>query len=159
MAKLKYTIQHLGKGYMHYIALDAKTADKFIGKTKRVLCIINDQRLHCALLKQREIGHYIMLSKDALKRINAKLGDEIIASFEIDDSPIQFEESEVWNEVLLTDTEACQVWQTLTDGNKRSIVYWIKAIKSIDKQIARSLIVAEKIKLGITNIRKIMERG
>jgi hypothetical protein len=159
MAKQKYTIQHLGKGYMHYISLDEATIAKFAPNEKRLLCTIGSLVIHCAMLKRNDIGYYIMLSKANLQKINAKLGDEIIASFKKDTTPLQFTDCEVLTEVLETDSESKTVWETLTQGNKRSIVYWILNIKNTDKQIERALLVSEKLKLGITNIKEIIKKN
>jgi hypothetical protein len=158
MPKQNYTIQNMGKGYMHYITLHEADIKKFVGNNKRLLCTINTIQLHCALLFRKDIGYYVMLSKATLQQIKAKLGDAVHASFTADNSTLQFEESEVLNEVLVTDDAAFNIWKGLTDGNKRSIIYWIKTIKNADKQIEKALMVAEKLKLGQTSIKAIMKK-
>jgi hypothetical protein len=158
MPKQNYVIQKLGKGYMHYIALDAGTVKKFAGKEKRLICKIEDIQLHCALLFQKEIGYYIMISKANLARLNLKIGSIVKASFEKDTTELQFEENEALNEVLATDTEATEIWNTLTNGNKRSLIYWVQSIKNTDKQIERALKIAEKLKLGIKSMREIAQK-
>jgi hypothetical protein len=155
--KQNYTIEKID-GYAHGILLDAATIKKFVGKEKRLLCTINDHTQHSAILKSKEKGYYIMLGATTLKKLKLKPGNIVKASFEKDTSIIQFEENAVLSEVLITDPTAQKIYNKLTDGNKRSLHYLITMVKNTDKQIERALLIAEKLKMGITKAQQIMKK-
>jgi uncharacterized protein YdeI (YjbR/CyaY-like superfamily) len=60
-------------------------------------------------------------------------------------------------EVLDTDPEAGRVFDSLTEGNKRGLMYLVSQVKSSDKRIERSFIIAAKLKRGITSPREILK--
>jgi uncharacterized protein YdeI (YjbR/CyaY-like superfamily) len=62
------------------------------------------------------------------------------------------------SEVLCQDPDADAVFQNLTDGNKRGIIYLVTLLKTSDKRIERALIIAEKLKLGVTSPRLILKK-
>lgn len=69
--------------------------------------------------------------------------------FKKDHTTYQFEDVEEWNEVMNTDPEVEIIFNQLTPGNKRSILFLIQQVKSSDKRIQRSLKIAENLKKGI----------
>ena len=75
-----------------------------------------------------------------------------------DESQFQFEEAEEWNEVLATDPIAKDIFDQLTPGNQRSILYLITRVKSSEKRIERSLHIAEQLKRGIHSAAKLMKK-
>jgi uncharacterized protein YdeI (YjbR/CyaY-like superfamily) len=81
----------------------------------------------------------------------------ITLSFKEDDSEFQFEMPEEFLEVLYQDPDADAVFQGLTDGNKRGLIYVITLVKSSEKRIERSLKVAEKLKIGVTSPRLVLK--
>jgi uncharacterized protein YdeI (YjbR/CyaY-like superfamily) len=145
---------------MHYLTLDAKTVQRLTkNNNKRVICRINDEvELHSAILQQKEVGHYIMISAAICKKLRIKAGTCVTATFKIDDSDYQFEMPEELGEVLATDPEASAVFHALTKGNQRSLIYLVSQVKSVDKRIERALTIAERIKVGHTSPRTILQR-
>jgi Bacteriocin-protection, YdeI or OmpD-Associated len=128
-------------------------------KNKRALCIINKTtQLHCAILRTKENEYYIIISSAICKQLKLKAGSIIDCEFSIDESEHQFEMPETLQEVLASDDEAKKVFDGLTDGNKRSIMHLVAIVKNTDKQIERALLIAEKLKLGITQARLILKK-
>jgi hypothetical protein len=159
MAKkaISYTIDSISTGIVG-VLLDAATIKTFVGKEKRLVCTIKEHTIHCAIMRNVEHGYYIMLGKPTLKKIGLKLGDKVMASFEKDTTTVQFEENAILNEVLATDTDAKSIFDTLTPGNKRGLIYLVTQLKTEAKQIDRALLIAEKIKLGITTPRLVLKK-
>lgn len=54
----------------------------------------------------------------------------------------------------IPDTEAKRLFESLSDGNKRGLIYLITSVKATEKRIDRSLKIADQIKAGITSPRK-----
>lgn len=143
---------------MHFVMVDAKIVDSFLSKgSKRALCLIKNTTFHCAFMPKKEGGYFINLGSTICKQLNLKEGDEIALTFTEDNSELQFEMPEEFSEVLYQDPDADAVFQTLTDGNKRGLIYVITLVKSSEKRIERALKVAEKLKLGITSPRLVLK--
>jgi uncharacterized protein YdeI (YjbR/CyaY-like superfamily) len=60
--------------------------------------------------------------------------------------------------VLEMDVEADKLFHKLTEGNQRGLMYLVTLVKSSDKRIERALLIAEKIKVGITAPRLILKK-
>jgi uncharacterized protein YdeI (YjbR/CyaY-like superfamily) len=113
--------------------------------------------LHCAFMRQKTGEYYIMIGKTICKKLNIKAGDDIELTFQKDNSEFQFEMPEEFSEVLFQDTEADIIFQNLTDGNKRGLIYLVLNVKSSDKRIEKAMKIAEKLKLGVTSPRLILK--
>jgi Bacteriocin-protection, YdeI or OmpD-Associated/Domain of unknown function (DUF1905) len=143
---------------MHFVIVDEKVVDSFITKgTKRALCIIENTTFHVAFMPKKEGGYFVNLGSLICKKLNLKEGDEITISFAEDHSELQFEMPEEFLEVLYQDPDADAIFQDLTDGNKRGLIYVITLVKSSEKRIERALKVAEKLKMGITSPRLVLK--
>jgi Bacteriocin-protection, YdeI or OmpD-Associated/Domain of unknown function (DUF1905) len=155
---MKYTLQKFSSG-MHYIMLDEKTISKITkNNNKRAICTINEtESFHCAIMPKKEGGYFINIGSAICKRLKIKVGNEIKAHFEIDKTEYQFEMPEELAEVLNTDEEASTIFNALTVGNQRGLIYLLSLVKSSDKKIERALKIAEQIKIGITSPRLILK--
>jgi uncharacterized protein YdeI (YjbR/CyaY-like superfamily) len=156
----KHIIQSMGAGYMHYIELDAKTVKRVTaGGNKRVVCKLNNTiSLHAAVMKTKEGMYYLMISAANLKKLNAKVGSTVKAEIEIDKSELQFHIPEEFAEVIATDPVAKKIFDSLTDGNKRGLIALVNMLKSSDKKIERALLIAAKLKTGVTSPAKILKK-
>ncbi len=145
---------------MTFIAIGTSVAEKLIKKgVKRCICTLNGKSsLHVALQSRKEQGYFIYISKRVLKELNLKKGMAVQMELKEDESHFQFEEAEEWNEVLATDPIAKDVFDQLTPGNQRSILYLITRVKSSEKRIERSLHIAEQLKRGIHSAAKLMKK-
>ncbi|MGB2702413.1 MAG: YdeI/OmpD-associated family protein [Chitinophagaceae bacterium] len=156
----KHTIQKMGAGYMHYIELDVKTVKRVTSDgNKRVLCKLNDiVSLHAAVMKTKEGMYYLMISAANLKKLSAKAGSIVKAEIEIDKSELQFHIPEEFAKVIATDAPAKKIFDSLTNGNKRGLIALVNMIKSSDKKIERALLIAARLKAGITSPAKILKK-
>lgn len=156
----KHIIQSMGAGYMHYIELDAKTVKRITAKgNKRVVCKLNNTiSVHAAVMKTKEGMYYLMISAANLKKLNVKAGSTIKADIAIDTSELQFNIPEEFAEVIATDPVAKKIFDSLTPGNKRGLIALLNMVKSTDKKIERALLIAQKIKMGITSPAKILKK-
>ena len=146
----KYLLQKFSSG-MHYAAIDSDVVFPFIDKgNRRAICIINQTEiLHCAFMPLKGGGYYINIGSTICKRLKLKTGMEITLEFKEDTTQYQFDMPEELNEVFLQDVDAFNIFQQLTDGTKRGLIYLVNLVKSSDKKIERSLEIAEKLKAGV----------
>jgi hypothetical protein len=145
-------LQKLDNG-MCYISVDDAVIQIFLAKgSKRAIAVLNSEHeLHCAFMRFKEGGHYIIVGSKTCKTLNLKPNDAILVDFKEDTSEYQFEMPEEFQEVLYQDSEAMSVFEDLTDGNKRGLIYVVSSVKSSEKRIERALKVCEKLKIGVTS--------
>jgi Bacteriocin-protection, YdeI or OmpD-Associated/Domain of unknown function (DUF1905) len=143
----------------HYVLISTDLVTPFTEKgIKRVLCCLNKSLdFHCAFMPKKEGGYFINIGSTICKKLNLKVGDEISVSFKEDTTEYQFEMPEEFTEVLYQDPDALTIFESLTDGNKRGLIYLITMVKSSEKRIERALKIVEKLKMGITKPQLIMK--
>lgn len=155
----KYTteVKNQGKGWSYFLPLPEVHIDSLKENgNKRVIVWLNKEyKVHAAILYRKNYGHFIMLSKKHLKALDLDLGSKVEALVQIDDSKYQFEFPEVFQEVMRTDPEAFAIFEKLTPGGQRSILAIVAAVNNTDKQIDKSLKIADYLKQGITNFRTV----
>ncbi len=144
---------------LHYLALEPLLAKALMrNDNKRVLCTINKTIvLHAAILKRKDGLYYIMLGTSLMKQHKWKVGQSLAVVIEIDTANYQFEMPLTLKEVLATDPDAAAIFQQLSAGNQRSLMYLVTIVKSTDKQIERALKIAAQLKLGISSAREILK--
>lgn len=152
----KYTIEQIHSG-IHGAIIPAKEVLQ-LGKPKRVICIAGETTIHAALQPIASGDYYIHLSKPLLKKLHKKAGDQIVLSFQEDNTTHQFAMSDILEEVLATDPEAKSIFEAFTPGKKRSLIYLVQQVKSMDKQIERALLIASRIKQGIHDPKVILKK-
>jgi hypothetical protein len=154
-----YVLEKFANG-MHCIMLSEAVVKSITkGDNKRAICKINNSlTFHCAIMPRKSGGHFIVIGSKICKQLKIKQGSEITAIFEIDNTTYQFEMPEELKVVLEMDTEANRIFHTLTEGNQRGLMYLVTLVKSSDKRIERALLIAEKIKIGVTAPRLILKK-
>lgn len=154
-----FTLKKFEMG-MHYIILDNSVANKFLQNgNKRILCKLNDEiEIHCAIMPSKDGNYYINIGLKYCKQLNIEEGSKVKAVFSPDDSEFQFEMPEELQAVLDTDPEAQNIFNLLTKGKQRSLIYLITLVKSSDKKIERALLITKKLKEGITSPKIILKK-
>jgi hypothetical protein len=113
---------------------------------KRIICSINNSiSFHCGMLPKNTF-HYIMLSKEKIKLLNLKINDEISVEILPDKSEFGMEMSEEFQEVLFSDPDGNSLFEKLTSGKKRSIIYLISKTKNSQLRIEKSFIFLQHLK-------------
>lgn len=142
---------------MHCFFINPKLL-KGLENEKRVICTIGQVSFHCALMKNKGGAFCVYIGKDKLKILGVVGGLVVKPKFQKDTSRHQFELPEEFKEVLRSDPEAKEVFDKLTDGGKRGLLYLVNKMKSTDKRIEKSLLIAEKLRSGITSPRYMTRR-
>jgi Domain of unknown function (DUF1905)/Bacteriocin-protection, YdeI or OmpD-Associated len=157
---MQYIIQK-SKAQMHTIHIEESVANELMQhNNKRVLCMINDtEALHCAILKTKEGQHYVIISSTVCNKMKLKVGSNIRVQILQDESEQQFEMPIELDEVLNSDDKARKIFNSLTLGNQRGLMHLVAMPKSADKKIERALIIAEKLKVGISQPRLILQKN
>ncbi len=130
---------------MHFIKVPEEIAEALLANNhRRVLCIYNSQlNIHASLTNKKGVGQVLHFSKKTLKALKVQAGETVDVQIQPDESPLQFAVPEEFSEVMATDPEAQAIFDQLTDGRKRSLIYLVSQAKRSDTRITRALKIAE----------------
>lgn len=129
------------KGGYYYLKIDKNTVDQYEKKrATRLKCTI-DQKVSfsCGLNHFGDGNFFIIVATRHLKSLGKGLGDPV--SFEIfeDPDPLGVKVPEVLQVLIDQDEGLKVIYDKLTDGKKRSLIYSIKSVKDVDKQVQKIL--------------------
>ncbi|QNJ98469.1 YdeI/OmpD-associated family protein [Constantimarinum furrinae] len=145
----------------HGVVIPDTIAQPFVDNHhKRVMLIsyfeYNAFKFHGALHKVK--GRF-MISFG--KRYQKELGIYPTDYFELqlfeDTSKYGVEMPEEFQAVLDSDPEAAEVFDSFSDGKKRSLIYYVLRFKNSQTRIDKALIISENIKIGITDPKEIVK--
>jgi hypothetical protein len=129
------------KGGYFFLKIDAEIINQFKNKRHtRFLCTLEDKlTFQCGLNHLGDGNFFIILSGKNLQAVNKKLAEEIHFKLKEDPNPLGVEMPEVLEAVLEQDEELKIIFESLTLGKKRNIIYSINKIKDIDKQVQKTI--------------------
>ena len=105
-----------------------------------------------AALKKEKTGIFrIYFSKAKQKELDVFMNDYFELQVFEDTSKYGVEMSEELEAVLLSDYEAYTIFEGLTPGKQRSIIYAISRYKSPQLRVDKALLLTENLKRGITD--------
>ncbi len=102
-----------------------------------------------AALQQRDGMYVITFSKAKQKELGVYTNDVFYMKLFEDTTRFGVEIPEELEAVLNSDPEAMQIFETLTDGRKRSLIYAIRRYKNSQTRIDKSLLLCENLKMGL----------
>lgn len=88
-------------------------------------------------------------SKAKQKELGVEMNDIITIQLFEDTSKYGVEPCEEFEAVMLTDYDACTIFEALTPGKKRSIIYAIGRYKYSQTRIDKTLLFTQNLKRGI----------
>ncbi|MEO1214728.1 MAG: DUF1905 domain-containing protein [Bacteroidota bacterium] len=144
------------KGGYYFLEIDKESVDQFEKKrATRLVCTIHDELSYsCGLNHLGDGNFFIILSNKNLKKLGLELGDYISFYIEEDPNPLGVAIPEVLEVLLVQDPDAKKIFEAITDGKKRSLIYSIARVKDIDKQVHNIMdfLKAEEMKLRDKNL-------
>ena len=116
----------------------------------------NKIEFHAALTKYE--GRYmISFGKRYQRPLGVSLSDYFQLQITEDSSKYGVDVPEEFTAVFDSDPEASKVFEALTDGKKRSLIYHVLRFKNSQTRIDKSIIIAENLKLGITDPKDLLK--
>ena len=125
--------------------------DKRIKRVKAKASFENKELDFHAAFQKRNGIYYMMFGKRYQKELGLFPNDYFQLQFFEDDSKYGVEMPEELDAVLLSDYEAFQIFESLTDGKKRGIIYAIIRYKNSQTRIDKSILICENLKRGVRN--------
>lgn len=148
---------------MHSLVLPEDIVRPFLEKGhKRVKVRANfegkDIIFHGALQKSKN-RYVLTFGKSNQKALGIFPNDYFQLQFFEDTSKYGVDMPEELDAVLLSDLEAHRIFETLTDGKKRGIIYMIARYKTPQTRIDKSLLLCENLKRGIRDGKELLKSG
>ncbi|MEM6720001.1 MAG: DUF1905 domain-containing protein [Bacteroidota bacterium] len=125
------------RGSYYHLEISAEIVNQWEKKrATRLICTIEEHvTLRCGLNHLGNGDFYIMLAKRYIKQIGKEAGEIISFKLEEDPNPLGVEIPEVLEVFLAQDPDGQAIFDKLTDGRKRTLIFSILRIKSVDKQV------------------------
>ena len=146
-------IHYLEKLKLHHIVVTSDILDNFVNKqtkskyNQRFLITLNGtitwQGGSTSLGDQTA---YITISKARMRELDVHLNDEVSVQLELDNSKYGFDVPEEFTAVLEQDDHAKNLFETMSMGKQRAIIYIVLQLKSSDKRIEKTLFLMENLK-------------
>lgn len=116
----------------------------------------NELWFHGAIQK-RNGKHYMMFGKRYQKELGVFPNDYFQLQFFKDTSKYGVEVPEEFETVMMSDYEAYQLFESLTDGKKRGLIYAIARYKNPQTRIDITLLLCENLIRGIRDPREMLK--
>lgn len=128
------------KGGYFFLKIDAEIVNQFEkGRHTRLVCILDEKiTLRCGLNHLGDGHFFIIVSGKYMKQLNKKTGSMIHFKIEEDPDQLGVEMPEILDVLLSQDENLKAIFDKMSDGKKRSLIYTILKTKDLDKQIQTS---------------------
>ncbi len=114
---------------------------------KRVVCTLNHQQaFQCAIMPAGDGVYFINVNKKIRDTLKLKEGHEVAVSLEEDSSEFGLPFPEELEAALQEDQEGKALFDALTPGKKRNLLYGVSQVKSSDLRIQRAWVMIRHLK-------------
>ncbi len=149
LVKLESIVEKISSTLLwdYRITVLKEDVEDLIGKDRRMICSINNQKeFNCGLIPNGKGNFYINLNKELRKELDLDVGDKILITLKKDESEYGMPIPPSFEELLFQDPEGALLFNALTPGKRRSLLYVIAKPKSEQKQLEKGLIVLDYLK-------------
>lgn len=146
---IKTTLQRFDGNLWHFhVLIKQKIADYFIeGNNRRVICVLNKtEQFQAALMPHGDGDYFININKELRTKLRLKIGDEVLLELQKDESEFGLPFPEEFEVLLQQDLEGADVFNKLTKGKQRTLLYMIGKPKSNDLRIRNAIGVLNHLK-------------
>jgi hypothetical protein len=108
-------------------------------------------------IQKRNGNHYMMFGKRYQKELDVFPNDYFQLQFFEDTSKYGVDLPEEFEAVMFSDHQAFKIFESLTDGRKRGLIYAIARYKNQQTRIDKTLLLCENLKRGIRDPREMLK--
>jgi hypothetical protein len=143
--------------YGPFFKIPNAIAEKLLKNTidKRVQCVLNNEITIPRAISKKDDFYYILINQDILKKLKIDFDSEISVALSPDVSKYGMPICEEFQEVLFQDPEGEILFDKLTPGKQRSLLFYINKIKSSQLKIERCFVILQHLK---NNLGKLDEQ-
>ena len=130
--------------YYHHVIIPNEVVDMFdaLPSKRRVLCSLNDEiTIHSSLIPDGKGQYFIMLNKQVRDKLFLQVGSMVQLSLLPDESEYGMPMPDELRECLIQDPEGEKVFESLTPGKKRSLIYVVSKVKSPDLRMRKAMVI------------------
>lgn len=138
-------------------AIIAPFLEKKIKRVKAIAKFEGKQLEFHGALQKRNGNYYMMFGKRYQKALGLFPNDYFKLQFFEDSSKYGVAVPEEFDAVMLSDHDAFQIFESLTDGRKRGLIYTIARYKNSQTKIDKTLLLCENLKRGIRDPRALFK--
>jgi len=142
MYQLRQEIRQLEprKGAYFYFELEADLVLSLEKqRNSRLICEIGKVAWSCGLNHLGNGNFFIIISKKNLAAAGLRVGDVVDFKVLLDPNPLGVGVPEFLTALLAQDQAASHIWENLTDGKKRSLIYSTGKIKNLDLAVEKTI--------------------
>lgn len=149
----RFQEESLASLWQYHLEIPPEIAQPFLGGDRRVICTLpNGEVVHCALMPRGDNRWYIFLNKKLRAQLQANEGDLLSIELQKDESkyglPVPEELQVLWDQ----DPEGFAIFESLSPGKQRTLIYWTGTVKNPDKRLTRALVMMNHVKTTKGNI-------
>ena len=139
------------KPVYHYLLVEREWVSPlgFSGNTRRCTCTVNGKlTFHCSLMPsgRKKGAFYISINKTNRDKLHLEPGDEVSVVLVRDDSRYGMPMPPEFREVLRQDAEGKSLFNALTPGKQRTLLWYTVKYKDEDRRIHTALVMIEHLK-------------
>ena len=136
--------------WTYHIKVPYEVATHFLNAdNKRVLASFNgNPPVHCAIMAAGNDVYFLNMNAETRKKYHLQIGSSIRVSLSKDTSKYGMPMPEELNAVLAEDGLFRELFEALTSGKQRNLIYIVNKVKDSDKRIEKSLIISEHLKFN-----------
>lgn len=131
-----------------HILVPDEHAQPFLGENdRRVVCTLNNSlEFQCALMPKGDGQYFININKKIREKLKLQLGSVVEVSLRKDESKYGLPMPAEFAELLAQDDEGNRLFQALTPGKQRSMLYIVGQPKTSDTRLKRAVVIVEHLK-------------
>jgi hypothetical protein len=125
------------KGGYFYLTIDAQIIQQFERKRHmRLVCHLDGKiSYQCGLNHLGDGNYFIIIAGKILQQLGKKVDSRVHFRIEEDPNPLGVEVPEVLTVLLEQDEHLKEIYDKISDGKKRALIFSILKVKNIDKQV------------------------
>jgi hypothetical protein len=125
------------KGGYFYLTIDAQIIQQFERKRHtRLVCHLDGKiSYQCGLNHLGDGNYFIIIAGKILQQLGKKVDSRVYFRIEEDPNPLGVEVPEVLTVLLEQDEHLKEIYDKISDGKKRALIFSILKVKNIDKQV------------------------
>ena len=137
----------------HHIRIPDKYVDQLMDdKHRRVLVHFNGHGpVHLAIFKAKSYW-YLLINQQIRNKVKVRAGDEIEIEIERDHSQYGHEVPEEFSVMMEQEPEAKLVFDKLTPGKQRTLIYIVNKVKNPESRMKKALAITHHLKLCLGNL-------
>jgi uncharacterized protein YdeI (YjbR/CyaY-like superfamily) len=146
----------------HHITIPSNEAKPFLEKRHKRVALTtffeNKKVSFHGKLHQRKNAIHISFGKRNQKELGINPSDFFELQILEDTTTYGVTMPEELKVVLETDAKAFSLFRKLTDGKKRSLIYYIIRFENTQTRVDKALMICENLKLGITELKELVKK-